>query len=133
MMELAEDPKFASFDKRKMNEDELEKYIADWTVNLPSEEVMARLQKAGVNAGVVQSFSDLECDPQLSHRKHAIRVSHPEIGEYDYYCPGYRLEKVPLRAERVPSIGEHNEYFCRQILGLSDEEFINYLASGALE
>jgi len=133
MMELAEDPKFATFDKRKMNEDELEKYIADWTVNLPSEEVMARLQKAGVNAGVVQSFSDLECDPQLSHRKHAIRVSHPEIGEYDYYCPGYRLEKVPLRAERVPSIGEHNEYFCRQILGLSDEEFINYLASGALE
>ena len=133
MLELAEDSKFATFDKRKTNEDELEKHIADWTANLPPEEVMARLQKAGVNAGLVQSFSDLERDPQLGYRKHAIPVIHPEIGEYDYYCPGYRLEKVPLKAERVPSIGEHNEYLFSQILGLSDEEFISNLTSGALE
>ena len=133
MPELADDPRFATFEKRKSNEDELEKCIADWTINLPPEEVMLRLQKAGVNAGVVQGFSDLERDPQLVYRKHAIPVSHPEIGEYDYYCPGYRLEKVPLKAERVPSIGEHNEYFCNHILGLSDEEFISYLTSGALE
>ena len=94
---------------------------------------MARLQKAGLNAGVVKSCQDLDHDPQLDHRKHSIPVSHPEIGEYDYFCPGYRLEKVPLRAERVPIIGEHKEYLCSQILGLSDEEFVTYLTSGALE
>jgi len=133
MPEWVEDPKFATLEKRKENEDELEKFIADWTAQFPPEEVMARLQKAGVKAGVVQDCSDLYRDPQLSHRKHFIPVEHPELGEYDYYCPGFRLEKVPLRAGRVPSIGEHNEYVCTQILGLSDEEFVTHLTSGALE
>jgi benzylsuccinate CoA-transferase BbsF subunit len=129
----AQDPKFATLDKRRENEDELEKHIADWTSRFPPEEVMARLQKVGINAGVVQDCGDLYRDPQLSHRKHFIPVEHPEVGEYDYFCPGFRLEKVPLRAGRAPSLGEHNEYVCTQILGLSDEEFVNYLASGALE
>lgn len=129
----AEEPKFATFGSRKQNEDELEERIADWTARFSPEEVMARLQKAGVKAGVVQNCSDLYHDPQLSHRKHFIPVDHPELGEYDYFCPGFRLEKVPMRAGRIPSIGEHNEYVCTGILGLSDEEFVTQLSSGALE
>jgi len=131
--EWAEDPKFATFQSRKKNEDELEKRIVGWTAQLPREEVMARLQKAGVKAGIVQDCDELYRDQQLNHRKHFIPLNHPEVGEYDYFCPGFRLGKVSLVAERVPCIGEHNEYVCRQILGLSDEEFVTYLTSGVLQ
>jgi len=133
MPEWTEDPKFTTFEVRKKNEDELEERIASWTTHFPAEEVMLRLQKAGVKAGVVQSCSDLYHDPQLSYRKHFISVEHPEVGEYDYFCPGFRLERVPLKAGGAAGIGEHNEYVCTQILGLSDEEFVTYLTSGALE
>lgn len=133
MPEWTKDYKFTDFERRRQNEDELEKHISDWTTQFPPEEVMAQLQQAGVNAGIVQNCSDLYHDPQLSHRKHFIPVEHPDVGEYDYYCPGFRLEKVPIKARRDPCIGEHNEYVCTQILGLSDEEFISFLSSGALE
>ncbi len=131
--ELTQDPRFSTFPQRKENEDELEELISQWTAQLPSEEVMTRLQEVGVRSGVVQDCHDLYHDPQLNHREHFIPVVHPEVGEYDYFCPGFRLEKVPLRADRAPCIGEHNEYVCTQILGLSDEEFIDYLTSGAFE
>jgi len=133
MPDWSKDPKFATFEGRKDNEDELERHIAEWTVQFSPEEVMTKLQKAGVNAGVVQNCCDLYKDPQLKHRKHFFPVTHPVVGEYDYFCPGFRLEKVPIRPGRAPCLGEHNEYVCTQILGLSDEEFVNYLTSGALE
>ena len=130
---LDEDPRFATFKKRKENEDELEGRIADWTKQFPPEEVMTKLQQAGVNAGVVQTSEDVLNDPQLKHRNHYLPVTHPEVGDYDYFCPGFRLEKVPIRPGRAPCLGEHNEYICTRILGLSDEEFNNYLTSGVLE
>jgi len=130
---FAEDPRFATFEKRKENEDELERCIADWTRQFTPEKVMKRLQKAGVNAGVVQTSEDVLNDPQLKHRNHYLPLTHPEMGDYDYFCPGFRLEKVPIRPGIAPCLGEHNKYICTQILGLSDEEFNDYITSGVLK
>lgn len=131
--DLAQDHRFKTFSARKRNEDELEKLVANWTIQFSAEELMHDLQQAGINAAVVKTCADLYHDPQLTHRKHFITVRHPEVGEYDYFSPGFRLQKTPLKAEHAPCIGEHNEYICTQILGLSDQEFIIYLSSGALE
>ncbi|MBW1997608.1 MAG: CoA transferase [Deltaproteobacteria bacterium] len=130
---IAEDPRFSTLQKRKENEDELEDLIASWTRELAPEEVMSILQDAGVNGGVVKTCGDLYRDPQFEHRGHFIPVSHPEVGEYEYFCTGFRLDKVPVRAGRAPCLGEHNEYVCTEILGMTDEEFIGYLTSGAME
>ncbi|MBW2027467.1 MAG: CoA transferase [Deltaproteobacteria bacterium] len=131
--ETATNTLFSTFEKRKENEDALEDLIASWTRGRPPEDVMTLLQDAGVNAGVVKTSGDLFADPQFKHRRHFIPVSHPEVGDYEYFCPGFRLAKVPIRAGRAPCLGEHNEYVCTKILGLTDDEFIEYLTSGALE
>ena len=131
--EWTQDPRFATFEGRKQNEDELEKLIADWTVQLPAEEVMTRLQKAGVKAGLVEDWDDLLKDPQLNHRKHFIPVKHPDLGEYDYVDSGFRLEKASLVLNKAPLFGEHGEYVCTQILGMSDKEYDACLNSGVLE
>jgi crotonobetainyl-CoA:carnitine CoA-transferase CaiB-like acyl-CoA transferase len=127
------DPKFATFEQRKANEVELEKYISEWTAKYPPEKVMAQLQQAGISSCVVNNCGDLYHDPQLRHREHYITVDHPEIGEYDYFCPSFRLSKVPLIAGRDPCLGEHTEQVCKEIIGLSDEEYERFLSSGALE
>ena len=131
--EWSQDPRFTTFERRKKNEGELEKQIADWTIQFVPEEVMNRLQKAGIRSGAVQDCSDLYRDPQINHRKHFVPVVHPEVGEYDYFCSGFRLEKIPPVIHYAPCIGEHNKWVYQQLIGMSGEELATYLNSGALK
>ncbi len=126
--------KFATFARRKENEDELDKLVEEWTCQYPAEEVMHRLQAAGVAAGAVADATDRNLDPQLRYRNHFVNLDHVEIGPHDYEAPSWRLSATPGEV-RMPSpcLGEHSEYVCKQILGLPDDEFVQLLNEGILE
>jgi benzylsuccinate CoA-transferase BbsF subunit len=129
-----EDPKFATLLARKENEDELDRLVENWTINFSPEEVMNKMQAAGVAAGVVQSGKDLIEDPQLKHRHHFWYLNHPEMGSCAYDGPPFKLSETPAELRMpAPCLGEHTEYVCTQILGMSDEEFIGLLAEGVFE
>lgn len=131
--ELATDPRFCSLEKRKANEDELDAIVAEWTSRRTAKEVMETLQRAGIAAGVVQSAGDLFADPQLRHRQHFHVLEHPEIGAMSYEAPAFRLSETPLEIERpAPCLGQHNEYVCKELLGIPDDEFVRLLAEGVL-
>ncbi|HEY6200066.1 MAG TPA: CoA transferase [Candidatus Binatia bacterium] len=116
--------KFASFDARKANEDELERHVAEWTRGFAARELMDMLQKAGVKAGVVNRMCDVYDDPQLKQRPQWIEIEHPEIGKMHYQRPPFLLTKTPPGPQkRDPLLAEHNEYFYRELLGLSEEEY----------
>lgn len=125
------DPRFSTLISRKNNEDELDRLIGEWTIDRSPEEVMVSLQTAGVAAGIVQSGQDLiDRDPQLKHRGHCQVMGHPEIGSYVSEMVPFRLSETPPEVKRAPCLGEHNEYVCKEILRISDEEFIELLNSG---
>ncbi len=131
---LALDPRYATGSRRKENEDEVERIVGEWTGNLPAEEVMAILQGAGVPAGLVETAEDLHKDPQLKHRGHFWVFDHPAFGPHTVEAPAFQLSRTPARQYRqAPCMGEHNEYVCTQILGISDEKLVELLAGGALE
>lgn len=126
--------KFATLSARKLNEDELERLIETWTIDLLTEDVMHRLQAAGVPAGVLENGQDLlERDPQLRHRGAFQELNHPEIGKHYAPRPHYILSKAPVELQRAPLLGEHNEYALKTILGLSDEEIAELVVEGVLE
>ena len=126
--------KFATLLGRKNNEDELDQLIAEWTGTLPAEDVMVRLQEAGVPAGVVETGDDLYSDPQLKYRQHFRTLEHPEIGNHSYNTPAFRLSKTPCQLTMpAPCLGQHTEYVCTEILGMSDEELVELLSQGVLE
>jgi len=127
------DPKYSTFVDRKKHEEELDKLIEAWTIEHTAEEIMDMLQKAGVASGVVQDGEDLRNDPQLNYRNHFQVVDHPEIGEHAISAAGFRLSETPAQMFRTPLMGEHNEYVCKELLNLSDEEFIELLNCGAFE
>ncbi|MEE8471024.1 MAG: CoA transferase [Dehalococcoidia bacterium] len=132
--EWTKDPKFATFKGRKENEDELNMFVEQWTVNHSPEEVMNLLQKAGVAAGVVESGEDLAADPQLNHRGAHVTLEHAEIGPHIYQPPPFRLSKTPPELTMpAPCLGQHNEYVLKEILGMSDDEVSDLLVAGALE
>jgi benzylsuccinate CoA-transferase BbsF subunit len=127
-------PKFTTLLARKENEGELDRLVENWTVNFSPEEVMNKMQAAGVAAGVVQSGKDLIEDPQLKHRHHFWYLNHPEMGLCAYDGPPFKLSETPAELRMpAPCLGEHTEYVCTQILGMSDQEFIGLLTEGVFE
>ncbi|MBI2830788.1 MAG: CoA transferase [Chloroflexi bacterium] len=133
-LELANDPRFATLTDRKKNEAELDIIVEDWTKDYPPEEVMRRMQEAGVASGVVENNKDLHEDPQLEHRRHFWELDHVEMGKVRYDASSFRLSKTPLNMKTPPPLlGEHTEMVCREILGMPDEEFVELMSQGVFE
>lgn len=128
---LIDDKKFATLKARKENEDELDRIVEAWTVKHTAEEVTIVLQKNSVPAGVVQTAEDLHRDPQVKQRNHYWKIDHPVIGPHPVDALPFRLSRTPAQIHhREPLLGEHNAYVCTDILGMSDEEFVNLISAG---
>lgn len=132
--ELINDERFCTPTKRKENEDELECIVGKWTSEHTAEDIMMQMQRARVPAGVVWNSADLFTEPQLTFRHHFVELKHPEIGWHHYESVPFRLSKTPRQlAEHGPCLGEHTEYVCKEILKMTDEEFINLSNQGVLK
>ncbi len=118
------DKRYSTHESRKQNEEELDRQIALWTSGFTPPEVVERLQAAGVRAGIVNKMSDVYSDPQLTHRRQWIEMEHPEIGKMHYQRPPFILTKNPCGPDRRdPLLGEHNDHFYKEILGLSEQQY----------
>jgi benzylsuccinate CoA-transferase BbsF subunit len=116
--------KFSSHAARKANEDELDAKVGEWTRGFVARDLMDKLQAASLKAGVVNTMRDVYTDPQLAQRPQWVELEHPEIGKMHYQRPPFLLGKTPPGpSKRDPLLAEHNEYFYRQLLGLSEAEY----------
>lgn len=114
--------------------DALDSEIASWTRTQQAEELMEQLQSAGVPAGVVQTPEDLRNDPQLEHRAHFWMLDHPTMGHRAYDGPSFRLSETPAELTKAaPLLGEDNELVYKDIVGMSDDEYVEHLVSGAFD
>ncbi len=128
-----EDARFSTVRGRKNNEDELERLIGAWTASRTAEEVMERLQAAGVAAGVVQNGRDLHEDPQLQHRGHFRHLAQGGVEDVAFTGPPMRFSKAACELRPAPGLGEHNEYVLKEILRMSDDEIADVAAAGVLQ
>jgi len=129
-----ENPEFCTLLKRKKNEDELDRLVEKWTQKLPAQEVMKRMQEAGVPAGVVRDNEGVYLDPQLNHRGHFRKLNHPEMGDYTTEALPFRLSETPFRFERAaPCLGQDNYHVYTGILGMSDDEFAQLSQEGVFD
>ena len=123
---------FTTLQSRINHSDELDKFVESWTQNYTAEHIMDVLQKASVGAGVVANARDLAEDAQLNYYNFFREVEHPYTGKAKYYHPpAFILSRAPAEVGRPTLLGEHTEYICRQILGLSDKEFMILKQEGA--
>ncbi len=127
-------PRFGTTAARLDRVDELERRVEEWTSTQSAESVMTRLQAAGVDAGVVQNFADLNRDPQLAHRRHFRAVEHPVVGTHLCETNAMRFSHTPeeIRAP-APCLGEHSEYVYRELLGMTAEEYAALEAEGVFK
>ena len=130
------DAKFSTLEGRKQNEEQLDAFVIEWTLQHSPEEVMQMMQAAGVAAGIVATGEDcMEKDPQLRLRKFYQFLEHPEIGEGGYcgLTPSFIMSKCPVEMKRSPLMGEHNEVILKEMLGMTDDEIETLIVDEVLE
>lgn len=131
---MAGDTRFATFKDRKQNEGELNRLIGIWTQEHVAEELMTLLQGAGIAAGLVSNMQDaLEKDPQLQHRNYFQLLEHPKAGTLYHVGWSAALSRTPYKLRYAPSLGEHTDMVCRDILKLSESEIEELKKAGVLE
>ncbi len=129
---LASDVRFATASARKANEAEVDRIIDGWTSALDAGEVMSRCVDVGVAAGVVRTPEGLFADPQLVARGHFVFMDHAEMGRYASDGNCFVMSDATPVYRPSPLLGEHTEYVCRSVLGLSQEEYERLKDDGVL-
>ena len=105
--------------------------IGDWTRRQDPFALMYRLQGLGVPAGALHNARDALHSPQLWARRKWERIPREHTGTHEWPGPPFRLPAAVPRAPLAPpTLGEHNEYVCREIIGVSAEEYAGMVASG---
>ncbi|MFC1925956.1 CaiB/BaiF CoA transferase family protein, partial [Chloroflexota bacterium] len=119
----ATNERFSDKDSRQRNQEELDRVISEWTINHTNYEVMEILQKAGVAAAPCLDTEGRFFDPHLQERRTYLEVEHPVTGVDFVANTAWSLSENPTEIRcPSPSLGEHNSYVFRDLLGIADNE-----------
>lgn len=92
---------------------------------------MTRLQAGGIIAGAAKNPKELLADPQLNDYQFFWWMDHPEMGRFPYHGQAMKLSRTPCEPKLPsPCLGQHTEYVCCGIMGISGEKFAAFLEEG---
>jgi benzylsuccinate CoA-transferase BbsF subunit len=115
---LTGDSRFADRQARLKHSSELDAIVQQWTEKRSAEEIMTKLQSAGVAAGVVQTGADLLNDPQLRHRNYFAAFPDSLIGAFEVPRGGILFKGMEEEPFRLPNrFGSDNDRILGEILG----------------
>lgn len=121
---FARAPELSSAEGRWAKRREIEAGIASIVRYWEAEALMSALQRAGVAAGVVRTAADIvDEDPQLQHRRHWVKLQHPEMGVSVYNAPPFRISGMHATpVAPAPLLSQHTDEVLTEILGLEPAE-----------
>lgn len=111
--ELMEDARFVSTSERSKNRRELKEVIEEVFADFSAEEVLDRLQNAGIANARVTDMPGLWAHPQLQARNRWAEVDTPN-GRIPALKPAGAAEGIDVRMDPVPDVGEHSEAILRE-------------------
>lgn len=129
--EWRDDPRFATNEARKANEDALDAAIAAWTATQPRDDLARRLAEAGVAAAPVLDALEVAADATFRQRELIAEVTHPETGVWPQIGVPFRLARTPGAVTRpAPLQGEHTAEVLARFLGTTDDEYQALVRAG---
>jgi crotonobetainyl-CoA:carnitine CoA-transferase CaiB-like acyl-CoA transferase len=123
--EAADDERFATTIARLRHRTEVNELIAGRTRHYAAEDLASALQAHGVMAAALAHQQEMHTDEHLAARNYFTPITHPAAGTHLYPGPLGRLAHTaggpPFRP--APTLGQHNEYVYKDIIGLSDQDY----------
>lgn len=97
-----------------------------------NQELLARLDAAGVPFGPVQTIREFAEDPQAKHNRTVFDVEHAQAGTLRYVrYPGHLSETPAALYRHPPRLGEHSQAILAEA-GYSQETIDQFLADGVI-
>jgi len=132
--DLVADPRCDSGTARSANRDFIEPIIAGWLEGHDRDDVVRRLNDAGVPAGPVHTAEDVFACPQVAARGVLMEVHDPEVGDYRFARTPPTLSAAPdLPARAAPALGEHSREVLEKIAGFRPDEVDALAAAGVVQ
>lgn len=132
-LEAFADPAYDALEKRIAHKEAIESALRPWCATNEPFSFVDELRAARVPASVIERPSDLYDDPQLAHRGFFVTLEHAEMGPTPYDGLVTRFSETPGRlASAAPTLGQHTDYVLREVLGLAEEEVLEYAVEEVL-
>jgi crotonobetainyl-CoA:carnitine CoA-transferase CaiB-like acyl-CoA transferase len=123
--DAADDERFATTIARLRHRAAVDDLVADRTRHHAAEDLAKALQASGVAAAALAHQQEMHTDEHLAARNFFTPITHPAAGTHLYPGPLGRLQYTPGGPpfRPAPTLGQHNEYVYKDILGLSDQDY----------
>jgi crotonobetainyl-CoA:carnitine CoA-transferase CaiB-like acyl-CoA transferase len=112
--ELAADPRFDSNSRRVENREELDEAIEGVFEDLSSEEVISRLEKAGIANARMRTVQEFLDHPQLEARDRWREVGSP-VGPLQALLPPVTVQGAQSAMKPIPEVGEHTDAILKEL------------------
>jgi len=126
--ELAKEERFASNSKRAAARDSLRAIILEVFASLAADQIVARLDQAGIANAQINDMHDVWRHPQLRARGRWVEVGTP-AGPIPALLPPGTSNTFSPRMDNVPALGEHTSVILCE-LGWNDTDIENLRAAG---
>jgi itaconate CoA-transferase len=128
--ELAKDPRYDNNTKRTASRAEVVGLIEDVFSKLTAEDVVGRLDEAGIANARLNAPDEVWNHPQLEARKRWRQVDSP-AGPLPAMLPPASFDGVDVRMDPIPAIGEHTERILAE-LGYAEPEIAALRQAGGI-
>jgi crotonobetainyl-CoA:carnitine CoA-transferase CaiB-like acyl-CoA transferase len=116
--DLAGRTQFATNRDRLGARHELHRAIEELLSNLTTEQVLARLEAAGVPSGPIRTLDEVFTDPDVLARKMKVDMEHPTVGKISVTGLPWMIDGAKPEVRRAPPLlGQHTEEVLRDVAG----------------
>ncbi len=129
--DLLADGRFAGFENRRRNRDELVAELQRELARRSSAEWLQLLGTHGVPCGPVNGIAEAVADPQTAAREMVVETESPEWGKLRAPASPVRYGQRRTSHDPAPARGEHTREICRELLGYDAATFAELAAGGA--
>lgn len=131
--QLAEDPRFSTYEARVANQDDLYAIIAEWAATCQSDALIDALAAARIPAAPIMTIADIAADPHYVSRGTVMPWKDEEHGELLMVSPIPKMSATPGAVRSAgPSLGAHNAEVYGSILGLSQRQIAELQEQGVI-
>jgi crotonobetainyl-CoA:carnitine CoA-transferase CaiB-like acyl-CoA transferase len=106
--ELGADPRFATNEGRVEHRTELDTLMLGGLARFTRQDIMERLERAGVPCGPVYDMAEVFADPHVQARGVAVDIEHASLGHTTVTSPPWEIAGRSLPVRRAPpTLGQH--------------------------